>query len=131
MRCLRRSPRSSIILTLREVETLPETFGVADVVDGLSLQDYPNPALLANTGLMLVNLHAPKVEQLSFTINDWMWQREDGKFVCDVEPEDWFFSARAAELGLRVRATRKVKVEHIGSKAYPNYGGWGTLDRDS
>lgn len=118
-------------LTLREVDEFPETFDMANVVDYQHLQEIaPRPALLVNTGLMLVRLDAPNVEKLFFTINDAVWQRADGKFVCDVEPEDWFFSARAAELGLKVFATRKVKVEHIGSKGYSNFGGWGSLDRD-
>lgn len=83
---------------------------------------------LVNTGLLLVDLRQSWVEQAYFTIHDAVWQQEDGKFVCDVEPEDWFFSARAAELGARVFATRKVAVEHRGIKGYSNQGAWGTLE---
>jgi hypothetical protein len=116
-------------LTMQELERMPQTFDAAMVAEGLEM-DGAEPALLVNTGMLLVDLRKPWVERVHFTINDALWQRADGKFVCDVEPEDWFFSSRAAEEGARVWATRKVKVEHVGSKGYSNQGAWGTLEHD-
>ena len=82
-------------LTMAEIAALPETFNAFDVVDAQQCA-YRSPVLLVNTGLLLVDLRKPWVERVHFTLNDKLWQREDGKFVCDFEPEDWFFAARAA-----------------------------------
>lgn len=116
-------------LTLQELEALPETFDAQDAAQALDL-DWREPVLLVNTGMLLVDLRQPWVEQAWFTITDTVWQRPDGKFVCDVLPEDWFFSLRAAAAGARVCATRKVKLEHVGSRGYPNQGAWGTARHD-
>lgn len=117
-------------LTMHEVMSLPGTFDARMAAQGLGMSS-AKPALLVNTGLMLVDITKPWVEKVFFTINDVMWQREDGKFVCDVEPEDWYFSARAAEEGASVWATQKLLVEHVGSKSYANQGAWGTVIHDA
>lgn len=129
-----RKPRRR--LALAEIEDLPETFDARDAVAGLNRSKHPfgdagNPALLVNTGFMLVDLREPWIEQVHFTINDRVWKNADGKWGADVEPEDWYFSARAAAEGARVCATRCVQANHLGIMPFPNTGRWGSLEYDN
>jgi hypothetical protein len=124
-------------LTLREAEKLPVTFDAHDVATLFNPRNAPDrresaldPCLLVNTGLMLVDLSKPWVEQAHFQINDLVYRRPDGRFDADVEPEDWFFSRRAHQLGARVCATRAVKAQHAGRVNYPNHGAWGAWATD-
>lgn len=118
-------------LALRELENFPQTFDARAAVNALGLAaEYKKPALLVNTGFMLVDLRRAWVEEAFFTINDCVWKRADGKFACDVEPEDWFFSVRAAQLGAKVFATRSIALHHLGIMPFPNEGNWGTWSFD-
>ena len=93
-------------LTLEEVWALPvKTF------DGSLF----GRALLVNTGLMLVNMHAPWVEQLHFHTDDWIRRTSDGTFVAECMPEDWSFSLDARALGAKVMATSAIDVGHFGA----------------
>lgn len=107
-------------LTLREIATLPATFGLEDV----KVIDPNTKELLVNDGLMLVNLDFKEVRRLFFRTMDGIEER-NGKLVPFFFPEDWFFSMRAARLGAKVLATTKVIVEHVGMFAYSNRGIWG------
>lgn len=106
------SPRR---LTMTEVMKMEET--------------WTRPDLLFNSGLLLVNMASPKVTSLYFTINDRI-SKQDGKWVTDVESEDWNFARQCKHLGLKFGVTRKVKVHHVGTMAYGNYERWGTWETD-
>lgn len=106
--------RVSRRLTLSEVYDLPETF-TGDDVGG---------PLLLNTGLMVVKLGVWS-PRCWFTIRDGIACDVSGKFTAVVEPEDWFFSRRLHECGVRVGCTRKVKLAHRGPLPFPNTHAWG------
>lgn len=107
------SPRR---ITMSELASMPSTF--------------THPSLLVNTGLMLVDLRGPWVEEIYFTINDRITRAPDGQFCAQMEPEDWFFSRKAHQLGARVFATREVRASHFGGRDYDNTGTWGTVLHD-
>lgn len=103
-------------LTMREVYRLPETFTSADV----------GRPLLLNTGCWVAKVGdwCPKVH---FTINDRIaFSKEKDAYVAECEPEDWFFSRLCHELGLKVGATRKVRLGHRGDMVFHNSHPWGT-----
>lgn len=116
-------------LTMHEVMTLPETFEACDVAQ-LFGEPAERAALLVNTGLMLIDVQQPWSEQIHFQINDAVYRDDKGKFVADVESEDWFFSRRLAQLGVKAVATRKVKVAHYGRAPYANDSAWGEWEHD-
>lgn len=111
-------------ITMHELAQLPETFDARDVAKVFEWKD-AQPCLLANTGLMLVDLRGGWVEQCYFTIQDVLWRGEDGIFYCDVDPEDWFFTRRAQQHGARVCVTKSIRLKHAGRAQFPNYGAWG------
>lgn len=102
--------------TMHQVYQLPETFTFPDIV--------------LNTGCMCVNLAFPFVEQLFFRFQDWIEKNEKGEFVARTVSEDWLFSADAASMGAKLYATRKVKLEHIGTMHFGTHGPWGQCQRD-
>lgn len=102
--------------SMTDVMALPETF--------------TRPDLLVNTGLLLVDLREEWVERICFTIRDSITKHADGTFTARCEPEDWDFSLQARQLGVPVWATRKIKLHHLGTFAYPNYRAWGTVAQD-
>jgi len=78
--------------------------------------------LLVNTGLMLVRItrggqRQPWVNKTWFEINDKV--DEDDEVYN--EPEDWYFSRRAAEEGARVYATTAIRTIHYGEIGFPNW----------
>ena len=117
-------------LTLQEVFRLPETFGVHDVEGG------KGATLLVNTGLWVCRLQPrtdarPWVEGFpGFQVLDAVVRGPDGLFRANVFSEDWNASAWWARHGVKVLATRKVKVRHVGRTAYPNDRAWGTWETD-
>jgi hypothetical protein len=54
----------------------------------------------------------------------------EGKWVTQVESEDWLFSRQMHKWGIKAVATRKVSLKHIGMAAFVNDQAWGTLDCD-
>jgi hypothetical protein len=109
-------------LTLREVMALPPTFAAADVA--------LDKVLLVNTGLWLCRFTAPWVEGVCFEVRDRIYQDEAGRFRAAVLPEDWNFALWCADHGLKVFATRAVKVTHRGGQDYGNDTAWGTWATD-
>lgn len=107
-------------LTMKEVMALPETFDSSDV-------GYP---LLLNNGLWLCDMTKPWAEQFSFETLNRISRTKDGKFFAQTIPEDWLCSRKFHDAGLKIYATRKVKIEHEGFKNFNNYEPWGTLERD-
>lgn len=83
--------------------------------------------LLVNTGCFVCRLDREWCSNVEFTINDRIIQILGGSYVAQVEPEDWYFSRRVAELGGRVMATREVVAEHIGSVPYVSNKVWGQM----
>jgi hypothetical protein len=102
-------------LTMQEVFRLPETFTSADI-------GHP---LLLNTGLWVCRFSPSWVDQVHFTINDRIVITPDGRYRAQCEPEDWYFSRLCHELGLKVGATRKIRLNHRGCATFPNTSAWG------
>lgn len=102
--------------TMKEVMELPETF--------------TDPALLVNSGCMLIDITKDWADKLYFTINDKITQKPDGTFMAHVESEDWGFSRQARKLGAKLYATRKIELSHVGSNDFMNNSGWGSEDID-
>lgn len=106
-------------LTMAEVANLPQTFEAIDVP-----WSNGNP-LLVNTGCMLVRFDQKWVENVCFHIEDKIVRSDDGQFRPLVFPEDWGFSRWANQQGLKVMATTKVRLDHLGKARFPNQGVWG------
>lgn len=81
--------------------------------------------VLLNTGLMLVDFSKPWVYDVCFTMQDRIVRRGDGKFIADIEPEDWNFSRQLHRKGLKLVATRAVTVEHFGVGTWRSDQVWG------
>jgi len=92
---------------------------------------WTEPGLLINTGCMLVDVRAPWVEDICFTIKDDIIRDARGRFQHVVEGEDWNFSRQCHEKSLRVFATRKIPIDHVdGHTRYSNTSAWGTWTTD-
>jgi len=116
-------------LTIKESARLPDVFDCADLQKFFD-DHSTKPALLVNTGLLLIDVRKPWVEKCHFEINDDIFKNDDGLYYADVEPEDWHFARQAAGQGARVCVTRRIKAQHIGRQNYPNGGGWGKWEHD-
>ncbi len=92
---------------------------------------FTHEKLLINTGLMLIDLRKPWVEQVSFQFVDAIVKDKAGNFVAAGFPEDWNFSRAARALGASIWATREVAVTHLGGGRWGNGSGWGTLKADT
>lgn len=109
-------------LTMQEVMKLPETFTAEDV----------GYELLLNTGCWVCRFDMAWATQVKFTINDEIrFDEKLGGYVAEVEPEDWYFSRRCREIGLRIGATRKVPLNHAGTQRFHNTQPWGHMAFDS
>lgn len=91
---------------------------------------FTHPKLLLNTGLMLVDLRKPAVEKLWFEFKNVIQKLPDGTMFPKCFPEDWQFSRMARREGLRLYATREIKVDHWGRHKYGNDKPWGTKQED-
>jgi hypothetical protein len=94
---------------------------------GLSIDDKAaaNCKLLVNTGCMITRIDREWCAHVEFTINDRIITLAGGKLLEQVEPEDWYFSLRVAQLGGKVMATKAVKLEHVGTMSYHSHTVWG------
>lgn len=130
-------------LTLHELHSSPETFGLADV---LKLWEAEEPGSVAafgtgtsvclspNTGCMVVKMgdwvrSFPGFEQRSRIVHEKL---EDGswKSHAEVAPEDWRFGRWCALNGLKVVGTRKVTTAHMGMVPWGTDQSWGQQKRD-
>lgn len=110
--------------TMREVMRLPQTFDAAGA-------GKPGKYLMINTGCWICDFTKPWVEEFpGFQILDAIKKNAEGKSVAHVFPEDWNFSRWAAKKGLKVFATRAVKLSHYGNFAFRNDSAWGEWDTD-
>lgn len=111
-------------LTMREAMAAPETF------DGeYALREFGAPLLL-NTGLWVCRLDRPWVDDVVFDISNRIVMNADGFREAQFEPEDWKFSRWCNSRSLKLVATRKVKLGHLGHRVYSNDGEWGIFDTD-
>lgn len=102
-------------LSLREVHNLPPTFTSEDVGHNL----------LLNTGCWVCRFDSKWARKVHFTINDAIAQDPSGEYRPLVEPEDWYFSRLCHEMGLKIGATRKVRISHAGKSHWGNEKPWG------
>ncbi len=110
-------------ITMKEALNLPTTFGDKEA----------GGPLLLNTGLWLVKLGPWCLEENEdgtikhrFHIRDTIRREKNaGRRVARVQPEDWDFSRQMRRAGLKLAATRAVRVEHHGDTFYPNDIAWG------
>lgn len=107
-------------LTMTEVYGLPPTFTSEDL----------GRDLLVNTGCWVAKV-GDWCKEVSFTINDRIILSPDGTYHSETEPEDWYFSRLCHDLGLRIGATRSVRIAHDGSASFRNDQPWGTHKHDS
>lgn len=104
-------------LTMKEVLDGPETFTRED--------------LLVNTGMLLIDMRKNEwVNKVCFNISDGILRTPDGNLHAGTQPEDWQFSRAVKEVcresgGIKLWATRKVKIIHRGYYNYPNFTSWG------
>lgn len=97
------------------------------IFDGAQLREVTGESgdLCVNTGLWVCRLDAPWVRHVAFNIKTWIdW---DGpKPLCKCIPEDWGFSQQLHALGLRVLATKKVPLVHVGQSEWAMKGSDGS-----
>ena len=117
-------------LTMKESARLPQTFDSESLAKFWDIPASASPCLLANTGLMLIDLRSPWAEKIYFTINDKIVKGADGKFEPLVDSEDWWVSRQMHELGGSVYVTRKFHALHRGLFSYSNQGAWGAWNSD-
>lgn len=93
---------------------------------------WTHPALLLNTGLLLIDLHFFATrEPIRFHIEDEVRRDEKGFLMPFHKPEDWNFSRDAKALGASLYVTRGIGIHHCGITTYPNAPAWGVdYDRD-
>ena len=113
-------------LTMREIHALPETFAVSDVPWAP-----PGAVLCTNTGMWACRFDGDWVERIRFTIQDFIEKTESGLWESSFWPEDWQFAEDATGLGVKVMATRKVRVAHFGAIPFKNDRPWGTESPDN
>ncbi len=117
-------------LTVREVQSLPDTFSLGDIQRLLPGPLPPDPCLLPNTGVFAVRRRSWCYDFPGFTINDSIAVDSNGLRYARAEPEDWGFGRWAAKKGLVVKGTSLIKTTHFGRASYVNYVGWGEWDQD-
>lgn len=94
---------------------------------------FTHDKLLLNTGLMLIDLRKPWVEEIWFQFLDSILRVSDGAKVTFKAvgcPEDWDFSRRARCMGAKLFATREIAVTHLGNGKFSNAGPFGTEKTD-
>jgi hypothetical protein len=119
-------------ITMTELFELPETFTSVDC-------GYGSDRLLVNTGCFVLDFtkdwrkftNPDGTLKLCFTSPDRIGRRADGQWECQHAPADWGFSRYLNSLGLKVMATRKVRVMHMGDMGYANDHAWGDWTTDN
>ena len=117
-------------ITMKQLFKLPETFDIEDC-RGIVADVQDDDFLAINTGLWVCDFTKPWVEKVWFGVLDGISTNpENGKFFPKVLPEDWHLSGMLHQHGLKVMATRKIKVAHHGGAAYRNDLDFGTEEID-
>lgn len=105
-------------------------------------ENFTDPKLLLNTGMLLFDLRDPWVNHCHFSISDEIvWLNDAGEVCAPGTPgslptakstsEDWAFTRQARAAGCeRIYATRAVPLQHVGQQRYPNYQAWGMAEDD-
>jgi predicted O-methyltransferase YrrM len=140
-------------ITVRELQTLPPTFGLGDLAQrGFCGNDPSDKVLLHNTGCWVADLRSPVFTQTYKTsgrdpgdnhcheAGDLMcWfdfptrirrDAEDEAWISLRESEDWFFSRQLAKVGAKTMITRKVSLNHEGGASFRNDEAWGRYEFD-
>jgi cellulose synthase/poly-beta-1,6-N-acetylglucosamine synthase-like glycosyltransferase len=107
-------------LAMTEVCDLPETFGEQDV----------GGPLLLNSGLWICDFRKRWCREVHFEMEDRITRDQEGQWGPECISEDWLFSMKLHELGCKLFATRKVKVNHAGESHFGNDRPWGTCKTD-
>lgn len=108
-------------LTMKEIYRLPETFTSADL----------GHDLLINTGCWVCRFNEEWAKKVRFEVNDRIcFDQAKKMYFSQVEPEDWSISRMFHELGLKVGATRKVELGHVGPMSFGNTEPWGANEFD-
>lgn len=118
-------------LSMHDVYELPETF---------TSDDLGHPLLL-NTGCWVCKFDSAWARMVHFEINDRIvFNRAANRYQAQTEPEDWHFSRQLHEIGkgpsdhlrpLRIGATRKIAVNHLGEMNFTNTRPWGSQTFDT
>jgi len=103
-------------------EGMPATFTAEEA-------GFPGQVILPNTGLWICDFTKPWVEQLCFNITDRIIRNTEGKFQAQSLGEDWGLGVWAAGMGLRVKATTRIRLYHKGGFDYPA-APWGKWHED-
>lgn len=110
-------------LTMREIMKLPETFSIADT-------EAPDSILAFSAGCWVCRLPLDGwPDRFPGFHAKYKIEIEDGQFMPWFLSEEWLASDWFHEQGLKVFATRKVNIGHLGAFLYPNdqaYGDWET-----
>lgn len=125
-------------LTMTEIAELPETFTDKDLARWKIKHDCEGQVLLLNTGCWVCDLRAKPFHQVDqygylrfcFTQKDRITVTQKGELVPHFAPEDWIFSRDCHKAGIKLAATRKVKIVHHGPREFSNQGIWGNLKED-
>lgn len=117
-------------LTMREALNLSATFGYRELKEFFSKTGcVPDESyLMFNTGCWAADLRREEFRAVNEdgTLRAWfdfptrIARNKDGKWANDRESEDWFFSRKVCELGLKALVTRKVQLVHEGEMYYDN-----------
>ncbi len=119
-------------IAIRELPSLPATFDAATL-------GYPNRPLLHNTGCWACDLRKPIFHQtnengenpLHFGFPEKIYRDpHSGQWRHARESEDWFFSRRLWEHKAKTAITKKVRLNHMGSAGFSNWGVWGQMEHD-
>lgn len=112
-------------LSMHDVYQLPETFTSDDV----------RAPLLLNTGCWVAKWNQEWCRTVHFEIRDRIvFNRAANRYQSQTEPEDWHFSRQLHEIGsgptdglpgLRIGATRKIRLRHVGDIEFTNEQPWG------
>jgi len=117
--------------TVREMQNLPETF----CLDDLGRGHWPT---LHNNGCWIADLRKPVfyerdnrgVAKIFFEFREEVRFIGENDAVWFGESEDWNFSRRMYEAGVKSYLTRAVHLVHRGSVDWPNHVPWGDNEHD-